>query len=252
MDEVRVEREGSVGIIVLAAPERKNVLTGQMSRRICEACSELESDASIGAIVIRAEGEAFCGGADKAVIEEAAKAPLDEGARAAIEAIYDAFLSIGRSSVPTLAAVRGQAFGGGFNLALAADIRIVAEDALLMSGFGRAGLHPGGGHFHLLGRCGSQATAAAIALFGRPVSGKRAAQLGLAWEAVPSADVDKKAIEIAQSAAKNPVQTRAFVKSFRSTFGPPALPWDEALTIEAFAQTISLHQMSQARGNRDV
>src|SRR5260370_41114670 len=88
--------------------------------------------------------------------------------------------------VPAVAAVRGAAVGAGINLMLATDLRIVAEDARLISGFLRIGVHPGGGHFGLLAARAGAETAAAAGIFGGEVSGLRAVQLGLAWPAPPS------------------------------------------------------------------
>ena len=99
--------------------------------------------------------------------------------------------------MPTIAAVLGAAVGAGINLMLATDLRIVAEDARLISGFLRIGLHPGGGHFGLLaGRAGAEAAAAA-GIFGEEISGVRAVQLGLAWEALPAEQVEQRAAELA-------------------------------------------------------
>ena len=66
---------------------------------------------------------------------------------------------VGELAPPTIAAIRGGAVGAGLNLALATDLRVVAEDAALLSGFIPIGLHPGGGHTALLGRLGSREAA---------------------------------------------------------------------------------------------
>jgi enoyl-CoA hydratase len=144
--------------------------------------------------------------------------------------------------VPTIAAVRGAAVGAGINLMLAADLRIVADDARLISGFLRIGLHPGGGHFGLLaGRAGAEAAAAA-GLFGEEISGLRAVQLGLAWEALPSEHVDERAAELARRPARDPQLARKATASLRIELGPPRLPWAAALEVERGAQLWSLRR----------
>ena len=114
---------------------------------------------------------------------------------------------------------------------LATDLRIVAEDARLISGFLRIGLHPGGGHFGLLaGRAGAEAAAAA-GIFGEEISGLRAVQLGLAWEALRSERVEERAAELARRAARDPQLARKAAASLRIELGPPRLPWAAALEV---------------------
>ena len=95
--------------------------------------------------------------------------------------IYDSFYRLGQVRVPTVAAVRGSAVGAGMNMLLAADLRIVAQDARLLCGFLKRGMHPGGGHFVILSRLIGREAAAAMALFGEEINGDKAVELGLAW-----------------------------------------------------------------------
>jgi enoyl-CoA hydratase len=88
-----------------------------------------------------------------------------------------------------VAAVRGAAVGAGVNLVMATDLRVIASDARLLSGFGRLRLHPGGGHFALLNRQGNREVAAAMGLFHEELDGEQAVAAGLAWMATDSADV---------------------------------------------------------------
>jgi enoyl-CoA hydratase len=112
----------------------------------------------------------------------------------------------------------------------------------LISGFLRIGLHPGGGHFGLLaGRAGPEAAAAA-GIFGEEISGLRAAQLGLAWEALPSEQVEERAAELARRAARDPQLARKATASLHTELGPPRLPWAAALEVERGAQLWSLRR----------
>ena len=115
--------------------------------------------------------------------------------------------------------------GAGLNLMLATDVRIVARDAKIISGFIPIGLHPGGGHSALLGRTGAREAAAAMALFGERIDGERAAALGLAWMAVDDADVEQTAIDLAARAGADPELARRTAASLRTVLGPPPLPW---------------------------
>ena len=143
--------------------------------------------------------------------------------------------------MPSVAAVRGAAVGAGINLMLATDLRIVAEDARLISGFLRIGLHPGGGHFGLLaGRAGAEAAAAA-GIFGEEISGRRAVQLGLAWEALPRSR-SRKGPPNSPPGRPRPAAGQEGHASLWTELGPPRLPWAAALEVERGAQLWSLRR----------
>ena len=168
------------------------------------ACEELDGDGDVGAVVVRGEGGFFCAGGDRGTLEAAGRDPADPEVYAGLGAVYRSFARVGELEAPTVAAVRGGAVGAGLNLMLATDVRIVARDAKIISGFIPIGLHPGGGHSALLGRTGAREAAAAMALFGERIDGQRAAELGLAWAAVDDADVEATAIELAAAPERTP------------------------------------------------
>src|SRR4029450_9661948 len=132
----------------------------------------------------RGEGDYFCAGGDRATLAQAGEDPAAPEQFAGMSAIYRSFARVGELEPPTVAAIRGGAVGAGLNLALATDLRVVAEDAVLMAGFLPIGLHPGGGHTVLLGRLGSREAAAALTLFGERLTGAELVERGLAWDAV--------------------------------------------------------------------
>ncbi len=118
------------------------------------------------------------------------------------------------------------------NLMLAADLRIIAEDARILCGFLTRGLHPGGGHFMLLERLVGRETAAAMALFGEEIDGRTAQRIGLAWDVVAAADISDRALELAHRIAGDPELARASIATFRRELGPPSVPWDVAVQVE--------------------
>lgn len=242
MSDVRLEIEGAVAILTLDAPGRRNALRTSSARAVIDACAAVDADDAVGALVVRGTGGYFCAGADRALLDAAGEDPAEEGAFEALSLVYSAFVRVGELACPTVAAVRGGAVGAGVNLALATDLRIVADDARLISGFLSIGLHPGGGHFALLARTAGRETAAAMGLFGEAVSGRRAAELGLAWEAVADEQVEPRALELAHRVAADPALARAAVRSLRSELGPPAIPWPAALEAERGRQMWSLRR----------
>ncbi|HYM56873.1 MAG TPA: enoyl-CoA hydratase-related protein, partial [Solirubrobacteraceae bacterium] len=223
--EISIERrDGGVALLTLSAPERRNALTVAMAEELVAACQELDADREVGAVVVRGAGGFFCAGGDRDTLAEAGRDPADPEVYAGLGAVYRAFARVGELAAPTVAAVRGGAVGAGLNLMLATDLRIVARDARIISGFIPIGLHPGGGHGALLGRTGAREAAAAMALFGERIDGERAAELGIAWAAVDDEDVERAAVDLAGRAGADPELARRTAASLRIVLGPPPLP----------------------------
>jgi enoyl-CoA hydratase len=248
MTSVRIEREGHVAHLILAAPARRNALTPAMAAELVAGCGELDADDSVGAVVVRGEGGSFCSGADRAVLSAVETDVMDPQAIADLRAIYSAFVRIGHLKAPTIAAIQGAAVGAGLNLAAATDLRVIAGSARLIAGFQRIGLHPGGGHFALLGRALGYPAAVALTVFGQEIDGRRAAELGFAWTAVADDEVVSTAIAIANTVATDPALARAVVQSARQVIGPPAVSWDVALELELHPQLWSMGR----RGKRKL
>ena len=242
-NEISIERrDDGVALLTLTASGRRNALTVAMAEELVDACDELDSDHHVGAVVVRGEGGFFCAGGDRATLDAAGSDPAHPEAYAGLSAVYRSFARVGLLEAPTIAAVRGGAVGAGLNLMLAADLRVVARDAKLISGFLPIGLHPGGGHGALLGRTGAREAAAAMALFGEQIDGERAAAMGLAWLAVDDQDVDETAMELAARAAADPELARRTAASLRTVLGPPAIPWAAALDLERASQKWSMRR----------
>lgn len=242
MPDVSVTVEDGVAILTLEAGDRRNALTFDMAEEMIQACEQIDADKSIGATVVRGSGGYFCSGAHRSTLAGAGTDPAEPELFTQMGSIYESFARVGRLETPVIAAVLGGAVGAGLNLLLAADLRIVADDAKIMSGFLRIGLHPGGGHFTILERVAGREATAALGLFGESVTGAEAKELGLAWEALPADQVEARAIELAQRPAKDPELARRTTKSMRKQLGPPGVSWDVALDYERAPQMWSLRR----------
>jgi enoyl-CoA hydratase/carnithine racemase len=159
--------------------------------------------------------------------------------------IDDSFDRLGQVKIPTVAAVHGLAVGAGMNMLLAADLRIVANDARLLAGALKRGMHPGGGHFVILSRLIGWEAAAAMALFGEEINGDKAVELGLAWESLDDTAVEERAIELAQRVAADPELARMAVGNFRREVVNGAVGWDVAMQYERPAQMWSMRRSAQ-------
>ena len=171
MPLVLVSIVDGVATLTLNNPDERNTLTAPMVEGIVEAMDSIESDSAVGALVVTGAPPAFCAGANLGNLAESTKESLGT--------IYEGFLRVARSPLPTLAAVNGAAVGAGMNLALGCDVRLAARRAKFDSRFLQIGIHPGGGHTWMLRRAvGPQATFASV-VFGEVIDGAEAERIGL-------------------------------------------------------------------------
>jgi enoyl-CoA hydratase len=230
-----LEKSDGIATLTVDSPQVKNGLTPEMGRELAAACDEIDADTTIGAAMVRGASGTFCSGADRRTWLPGVDQAEDTQYRNT-GAVYGAFVRVGQLAVPTIAAVRGAAVGAGINLMLATDLRVVAEDARLLAGFLRIGLHPGGGFFTIAGRSAGREATAAMGLFSQEINGSRAAEIGLAWAAVPDAEVEDTAHRLAAEPAKDPALAREAVRSFRTELGPPGIGWEAAVEFERATQ----------------
>ena len=193
---VLLEIADGVATLTLNNPDERNTMTAPMVAEIVAAMDRIEGDSAIGALVVTGTAPAFCAGANLGNLAEADGESLG--------VIYEGFLRIARSPLPTIAAVNGAAVGAGMNLALGCDVRIAAKRARFDTRFLQLGIHPGGGHTWMLRRIvGPQVTAATV-LFGEVLDGTEAQRVGLAYLCVEDADLLAVAHEMAARAASAP------------------------------------------------
>lgn len=242
--EIVLEVADGVAAITLNAPQRRNALTPEMADEFVDVLDHVETDASIGAIVLRGEGLGFCAGAELTGMTGIMQDPSESTNYRAIERIYGAFVRLGEMPCPSIAAVHGAAVGAGVNLMLAADVRIVAEDARILSGFYQLGVHPGGGFLSRMARATSHQSTVALTLLEEEITGHRAAQIGLAWRAFPEAELVSFAMERARYAAKDPELAREIHRTFRLTTEPHAIGWGAALQAERASQLWSMRRLA--------
>lgn len=198
MSLVLTEVSDGVGTLTLNNSEARNTLTAPMVEQIVAAMDAFEADESVGAVVVTGTPPAFCAGADLGNLSAADGSSLGN--------VYEGFLRIARSPLPTLAAVNGAAVGAGMNLALGCDVRIAARRARFDTRFLQIGLHPGGGHTWMLRRITGPQTAMATVVFGDVLDGAEAERLGLAYRCVDDDALLGAAHAMAATAAAAPRQ----------------------------------------------
>lgn len=197
MAQIHVERrDDRVAVVTLDDPGRRNALSLPLCEALVTTMESLEADPAVGGVVITGADPAFCAGADLT--------QLGDSASQALLGIYEGFLAVARSPIPTVAAVNGAAVGAGMNLALACDLRIVGPRARFDCRFLNLGIHPGGGHTWMLRRIVGPQAAAAMVLFGEVLDAAAAVERGLAWQATTAESLIDRAVELAAVAASVP------------------------------------------------
>ena len=185
-----------VATLTLNNPAERNTLTAPMVEGIIEAMDRIEGDSAVCALVVTGTAPAFCAGANLGNLAEATKESLG--------IIYEGFLRVARSPLPTIAAVNGAAVGAGMNLALGCDVRLAARRAKFDSRFLQIGIHPGGGHTWMLCRAvGPQATFASV-VFGEVIDSAEAERIGLVHRCYDDDQLLVAAQEMAARAAAAP------------------------------------------------
>jgi enoyl-CoA hydratase len=207
MTQVNVDVSDGVAVLTLNDPDRRNALNLPMVDEIVEAMDGIEADTTVGAVVVTGAPPAFCAGADLS--------HLGGSQRDGLRSVYEGFMRIARSTLPTIAAVNGAAVGAGMNLALAADVRLAARRARFDTRFLQLGLHPGGGHTWMFRRITGPQAVAATVLFGEVLDGAEAERIGLVWRCVDDDALLATARELAGRAAAAPrelvIRTKATI-----------------------------------------
>jgi enoyl-CoA hydratase len=196
MSLLLVDISDGVATLTLNNPDERNSLTAPLVDEIVAAMKQIEADESVGAVVVTGTPPAFCAGANLGNLSTA------EGT--SLRRIYDGFLCVAHSTLPTIAAVNGAAVGAGMNMALGCDVRLAGRSARFDTRFLQLGLHPGGGHTWMLRRAVGPQVAAAAVLFGEVMNGEEAERVGLVYRCVDDADLLAAAHTMAARAATAP------------------------------------------------
>lgn len=207
---------GPVRLIAMAKGERGNTLSEAIVESLLSAVKAAEKDDSVKAIILAGSERHFCVGMDLKIV--AAK-----NAASAVETRWlEDIDQLRHSRKPIIAAVRGYAVGGGFELALYCDLIIAAEDAKFSLPETGIGLIPGqGGSQRLVTMCG-RAIATDLVLTGRSLSGREAYEFGIAARVFPADRVIEECIEIGQTIAKRSAVALTFAREIlhEATEGP--------------------------------
>jgi methylglutaconyl-CoA hydratase len=239
MDEVLIETKGSVRILTLNRPGKRNALNDSLVQALKGALKEADSDEALRAIVIRGAGKDFCSGADleslRKIIENSYEENLDDA-----RSLAELFALIRRVRIPVIAAVHGRALAGGCGLATACDLVIAAESARFGYPEVKIGFVPAI-VMAFLRRNVSEKRAFEIATQGFEFSAAEAERLALVNHVVSDATFEE---EVARYASVyDGVSRSAVIATKKLLYGIDSLSFEEA--VEAGAKSNAEARMSE-------
>ena len=243
-DNIRVAHDAGIVTITLSRPEKLNAFAGHMRRDLAEALEHAGADASVRCVVVTGAGRAFCAGADVQFMSELMERDDVEEFRRLLGAGRRVLTTIRQMAKPVVASVNGAAYGAGFNLALACDIRIASESATFSQSFVKVGLHPDWGGTYFLPRVVPTNIACEMFFLGDAFDARRALHFGLVNRVVPDAELEAETRRLAERLRDAPRSSIAAAK--HAVYMSEANSLERMIQYETEAQ-IQCFQSKEAR-----
>jgi crotonobetainyl-CoA hydratase len=231
---VRLEKIGHVARVTLNRPDARNAINRELSLALGRIIERVASDDDFRAVVLQGAGKAFCAGQDLKALDAGEPLGLPEHP----EWGYAGFVEH-RIDKPVVAAVHGFAFGGGFELALAADLIVLGESARLGLPEVTLGLFAAAGGVPRIAQQIPPKIAARKVFTGEHIDSAEAARWGLVSEVVPDDEVASRALELATTIAGNgPLAVQASKRILRDLATADTWNHDSWATINAGISTV--------------
>ena len=226
MKTIRFDRDQGVGHIVLANPPHN-----YLDKRFCESLATAVHEASesdVRVVLVRAEGPHFSFGGE---VREWPGKDIN-WFRTFVAAVNQSYRALEALRIPTIAAVQGIAFGGGFELALNCDFIVAAENAIFRCVEVTTGMLPIAGALQRLAERAGRTWASRWAMLGEPITGVLAGQLGIVSHVVPEAEVAAAAKELAQKLATGPTRSYAATRTLLKAWSAGGVPLADAMMLD--------------------
>ena len=247
MAKTNYEKKNRIAYVTLNRPEALNALDDELNDELWEIWRDFSDDPSVDVAILTGAGKAFCAGADlKTFIPKWEHANMLDARRNVARGIGGGITrGQHRITKPIIAAINGHAIGGGFELALACDIRIAAETAKFGVFEVRQGLHQGDGGLVRLVAIAGVAVALELTLTGREVLADEALRFGLVTKVVPADQVLSTAQTYANMILGNSQQAiRSAKETVLDIIGRPL---DDALRLETINGYSSVGDFTEVR-----
>lgn len=233
-----LELRGAVAVVRLNEPATLNALSPGIKAGMLRVASEVLPDPDVRALLITGTGRAFCAGVDVRSLHERASVPTLRW----MQTSYDWVRRLLMCDKPIVTAVNGVAAGAGFALALFGDIVCAADDARFKAAFAGIGAAPDFGLGYLLPRAVGTVRARDILLLNEEVPAQAALEMGLVSRVFPAAELEERALELAERLAAGPTVAHGLAKRLVARA--------HDLTLDAFLEREALAQLT-AIGSED-
>ncbi|RFU63490.1 enoyl-CoA hydratase/isomerase family protein [Peribacillus glennii] len=241
-EDLLVSVEGSIMSLTLNRPESLNAFSPDMILGIQEAIKEAETNPDIRVIVLSGAGRSFSAGGDvKTMGTSSATQVYDHIGR-----LNQLILAMKETEVPIIAAIHGFAAGAGFNLALACDIIIAAEDSQFALSFSKVGLVSDGGGSYFVPRLIGPHLAKQFFFSAEPVAAKRLYELGVISHLVPLERLHQETLAFASKLAQGPTKSYGMIKKLVNHSLTASL--EEILEQERITQTMMVSTSDHKEG----
>ena len=240
-ETLELKHEDSIAWLTLNRPHALNALNRKMVSELEDFLSHLRDDPKTRVVVMRGAGRAFCAGLDLKEQNAGGDQALGKSVTGTYQVqrrMSDLVVAMRRAPQPFIAAIKGPACGGGFALALAADVRIAGESARMNAAFIRIGLTACDmGVSYFLPRAVGTSVASELLLTGRFINAQRALSTGLVSEVVPDAELDAAAGKLAREMAEtSPLGLRLTKECLAANVDAGSL--EQAVALEDRNQTL--------------
>jgi enoyl-CoA hydratase/carnithine racemase len=209
-ENILVKKEKGIAVITLNRPNRLNAVTPKMAHELLTAVDEVDKDDDARVLVLAGAGKGFCAGADIGGMSDDAEQGMSVPRSAEGIRRYDSrvlgriTLGLHKMQKPTIAMVNGVAVGGGFDIALACDMRIGSKNARFMNAFVRIGLFPAWGGTWLYPRVMGLGKALEYLFTGDFLEAEEAERIGVLNRLVPAESLEKETMILASKIANGP------------------------------------------------
>jgi 2-(1,2-epoxy-1,2-dihydrophenyl)acetyl-CoA isomerase len=232
--------DGGVATITFNRPEKLNAISDQLAAEVQQAVRAADADDAVRVLVLTGAGKGFCSGLDLT-------GARDDGHDLSRKERLDEYGWVGRIPLllttidkPVIAAVNGPAAGAGLSIALACDIRVMAEGTRLTTGYGRRGLSPDGGMTFFLPRLIGQSRAAELILTARWIDAAECERVGIVSRLFPAAGFQQAAAAYASEVAAGAPVAMTYAKRLlmqSMTADLPTMLRDELICIRRCFET---------------
>ena len=238
-DDLLASVEDGVATLIMNRPERRNALSGAMLGALAKALADFESDPDVAVVVLTGAGGAFCAGGDVKGMADGtgggstARAGSDIDSRIHAQRLSQRTTAgaLHKIPKPTIASLPGAAAGAGLSLALACDLRIAADNAVMTTAFARVGFSGDYGGTYFLTQLVGSAKARELYFLSERVDAKEALRHGLVNWVVPADSLAAETAKLAHRLARGPRVAYRYMKENlnRALGGEP----EECLDMEA-------------------